>query len=192
MLAKLLVKCYGSIWSLKMVCQNTHSNLLKKLSIYIYEYYQYENSSSIAFNSQFLNEPCFPHGMKSIFISGDCKIGKNCVIFQQVTIGSIVLPDANMLGSPIIGDNCYIGAGAKIVGKVVIGNNVRIGANTVVYNDVPDNCVVVSAQQKNIIKSSELDNKFYSFRNKWMYFGDGKHQLVTDKIKLSILETIRK
>lgn len=189
MIGKILVKLYGSIWNLKNYSQQSKNRFLKKISLTIYELYQYENSSSIAYNSSFVNEPCFPHGMKSIFISGDAIIGSNCIIFQQVTIGSVTLPDARSMGAPVIGDNCYIGAGAKIIGKVNIGNNVRIGANTVVYKDVPDNSIVVSSEQKNIIKSDSLDNKFYTYKDKWMYYEDSKFIEVEDETIIFSLES---
>ena len=78
-----------------------------------------------------------------MFISGDAQIGKACVIFQQVTIGSNRTPGSKHWGAPIIGDNCYIGAGAKIIGNVKIGDNCRIGANAVVTKDVPSNSTIV-------------------------------------------------
>lgn len=83
------------------------------------------------------------------------------------------MPDSKRVGAPTIGDNCYIGVGAKIIGKLTIGSNVRIGANCVVYEDVLDNCVVVSASQK-IIRKDKLVNRFYSFHGKWVYYKDGK------------------
>ncbi|BAN22740.1 serine acetyltransferase [Caballeronia insecticola] len=113
--------------------------------------------------------------MKSVFVSGDAKVGRNCVIFQQVTIGSITLPDSAGAGAPTIGDNVYIGAGAKIVGNVVVGDNVRIGANAVVYKDVPSNSVVVGGEQKIIVKEATLDNRFFSSHGgRWVYFDNGE------------------
>ena len=87
--------------------------------------------SYIGPTAKFESEPCFPHGIIGVFISGGSTIGKNCVIFQQVTIGSNALKGSPGYGAPVIGDNCYIGAGAKIIGNVKIGNNCRIGANAV-------------------------------------------------------------
>ncbi len=103
--------------------------------------------------------PCFPHGERGVFISKNSTIGRNCVIFQQVTIGSNTLRGSNT-GSPTIGDNCYIGAGAKIIGNVRVGNNCRIGANACVYKDMPDNSVAVCAPTRIIVKDSVLDNGF--------------------------------
>lgn len=77
-----------------------------------------------------------PHAI-SIVVHYNAKIGRNCTIYQFVTIGGDVKGNA-----PIIGDNCFIGAGAVIVVRVVIGNNVTIGANAVVNKNVPDNATV--------------------------------------------------
>lgn len=185
MILRIFVGVFGSAWNLKNLCITTRSPLLKRLFISIYGLYQYENGSSVAWNSNFLGTPCFPHGMKSIFISGGASIGRNCVVFQQVTIGSNTLPDSKGGGAPVIGDNCYIGAGAKIIGNVKVGNNVRIAANAVVYLDVPDNCVVLSGEQKTVLRETALDNRFYSYQGKWVYFDDGKWVPVTDLLILN-------
>ena len=82
--------------------------------------------------------PEFPHGLQGIFISRYARIGKNCWIYQNVTIGEVNKK------APVIGDNCLIGAGAIVIGGVRIGNNVKIGAGAVVNGDVPDGCTVVA------------------------------------------------
>lgn len=74
---------------------------------------------------------------------GARSIGKNCTVFQQVTIGA-----ATQYGTPTILDNVTIYAGAIIIGNVTIGNNVVIGANATVYTNVPDNCTVLPGTSK--------------------------------------------
>lgn len=187
MLARILVGTLGSVWNLKRLCNEVNVGIFKRVLISVYGIYQYENNSSVAWNSKFDGIPCLPHGMKSIFVSGDAVIGKNCVIFQQVTIGSNSLPNSKSVGAPTIGDNCYIGAGAKIIGRVRIGNNVRVGANAVVYRDVPDNSVVLSGEQRVLTRDILLDNRFYSRQGTWCYFDDGKWTSVTDPDKLKAL-----
>ena len=123
--------------------------------------YLEKRGSQIGIGASFENWPYFPHGIYGIFISPKVKIGKNCVIFQQVTIGAARTAGSKRNGNPIIGDDCYIGAGAKIIGNIKIGNNVRIGANAVVYEDIPDNSVVVSSPTRIITKKKKLDNRFY-------------------------------
>ena len=76
------------------------------------------------------------HGFATI-ISAE-KIGQNCWINQQVTIGF-----SNDTDCPTIGDNVIIYAGAKVLGNVRIGDNSIVGANAVVVKDVPENCTVV-------------------------------------------------
>lgn len=90
----------------------------------------------------FKSTPNLPHGLNGIVISHNAKIGSNCTIFHQVTIG-----EGNG-GAPTIGNNVLIGAGAKIIGGIKIGDNVKIGAGCVVSKDVPDNSTVVSAQNR--------------------------------------------
>lgn len=120
--------------------------------------------SYIGSGARFASTPTFPHGVTGIFISSGAVIGKDCVIFHQVTIGSNTLEDSSKKGSPTIGDNVYIGAGAKIIGCIRIGNNCRIGANCVVVKDVPDNTTVVSQPARYIIKDNPPTNVFTKFQ----------------------------
>ena len=105
-----------------------------------------------------------PHGISGIFISSGAVIGTGCTIFQQVTIGSNTLMETSKSGSPIIGNNVYIGVGAKIIGRVRVGNNVRIGANCVVFQDIPDNSTVVSSKPRIIEHQEERNNLFIEYK----------------------------
>lgn len=133
-------------------------------AIYRYKYHKLTMrfNAYIPRSVEFGSMPQLPHGLCGIFISTDAKLGKDCVIFQQVTIGSNTLKDSKGFGSPTLGDNVYIGAGAKIIGGVKIGNNVRIGANCVVTMDIPDNTTVVVEKPRLIQKSEPQDNKWVS------------------------------
>ena len=79
----------------------------------------------------------FQHGYSTI-VNVD-KLGKNCQIWQNVTLGK----EKPGGGRPVVGDNVKIFTGAVVVGGITIGNNVMIGANAVVTKSVPDNCTVV-------------------------------------------------
>ncbi len=190
MLIKLLVDKLGGFWELRRKINSLNGGFLKKIYIAIYRLYLYENSADIALSCEVANTQCMPHGERGVFIAGSAKIGKNAVIFQQVTIGSVILPDSKSLGAPTIGDNCYIGAGAKIVGRVKIGNNVRIGANAVVFKDVPDNSVVVVGEQRVITKDKPMINRYYTYDDgQWRYFEDGKWVRESDEKIIEILKT---
>lgn len=78
----------------------------------------------------------------NILINPNAKIGNNCTIFHEVTIGTNEFSNQVRI-APIIGNNVYIGCGAKIIGPITIGDNVRIGANSVVTTNIPSNCTVV-------------------------------------------------
>lgn len=79
-----------------------------------------------------------------IVIHNRSKIGNNCHIDQNVTIGGTT----KKYQVPILGDNVYVGAGAKILGPIKIGDNVIIGANSVVISDIPSNSLVVGIPGK--------------------------------------------
>ena len=83
-----------------------------------------------------------------IVVSGDAIIGRNCNISQGVTIG--VSRRGKRPGTPVLGDNVYLGPGAKVFGGITIGKNVAVGANCVVAKDVPDNAVVVGSPARAI------------------------------------------
>lgn len=113
---------------------------IKKNKKYKALYYRYRNlkkySCIIAPSADIGKNLKLPHPM-GVIIGRDAKIGNDCTIYQQVTIGQ------KNDKFPTIGNNVIIYAGAKIVGDIKIGNNVIIGANAVVIKDVPDNCTAV-------------------------------------------------
>ncbi len=111
----------------------------------------------------FATIPTFPHGLAGVFISQGAKIGANCTIFHQVTIGSNTAVGTKKPGSPTIGDNVYIGAGAKIIGGITIGDNVRVGANCVVTSDVPANATIVAGTPRVIEHDVPQDNHYTPF-----------------------------
>lgn len=77
-----------------------------------------------------------------VHISHNVVIGKSCVIIAQAGIG----------GSCIVGDRTYIGFGAHIKNKVKIGSGVTIGMGAVVLHDVPDGWTVVGNPARKLEK----------------------------------------
>lgn len=95
------------------------------------------------------------YGGIGIVIHNDTKIGDNCVIAQNVTIGR-KFRDRNV---PIIGNDVYIGANSVVVGEICIGNNVIIGAGSFVDKNIPDNTTVVGNPMR--IIESNRNKKYY-------------------------------
>ncbi|MDB5699410.1 MAG: serine acetyltransferase [Alphaproteobacteria bacterium] len=72
-----------------------------------------------------------PHP-NGVVIHPDTKVGANCLIMQQVTLGT-----NGADGPPVVGDGVDIGPGAKILGPVTVGSGALIGACSLVLGDVP-------------------------------------------------------
>ena len=154
------------LWTIREKAKNVKFEPLRML--YEAKYYRVIASAGayIPLQVHFDKRPVFPHWIYGIFISQGARVGSNCTIFHQVTIGSNTLPNSRGGGYPTIGDNVYIGAGAKIIGGVKIGNNVRIGANCVVVTDVPDNATVVLPKPRIIMHDVQQDNSFVEVKIK--------------------------
>jgi serine O-acetyltransferase len=65
---------------------------------------------------------------------------------QGATVGSdaVVVGEAAG-GSPVIGDDVFVGPGAAIFGPVELGDRVHVGANSVVTSSFDDDVVVAGA-----------------------------------------------
>lgn len=72
---------------------------------------------------------------------GCSKMGKNCQVWQGVTIGKS--RSGLEEPRPVIGDNVKIYANSLVLGGITIGDNAIIGAASVVLKSVPANCTVV-------------------------------------------------
>lgn len=148
---------FKSYWALRQYLQGSprrHRLLWRTL-----DHWFRKQGSYVGRTAKIAGMPYFPHGCTGVFISKDAVIGRDAVIFQQVTVGSNTLPDSRRPGSPVIGDGVYIGAGAKIIGGITVGDCCRIGANAVVVHDMPSHCVAVCAPTR-IIQKEALDNTF--------------------------------
>jgi serine O-acetyltransferase len=97
----------------------------------------------------------------TIVVSIHAKIGCNCNIAHNVTIGAA---RGKRMGAPIIGNEVWIGTGAVLVGNITIGDNVMIAPNSFVNMDVPGNSVVIGNPAKIIPKEyptrDYINNKY--------------------------------
>lgn len=101
--------------------------------------------------------------MGGIWINKAVKIGKNCNLSHNVTLGAISKGAGK--GAPTIGDQVYIGPGAVISGNVTIGNNALIGANSVVLTNVPENGVFMGVPAKLFSKAGSEHYMSHTVQN---------------------------
>lgn len=92
------------------------------------------------------------HGFATI-ISAQ-KIGENCRVYQQVTIG--YKGDV----SPVLEDNVSVACGAKVLGDVTMHENSLAAAGAVVLKDVPRNAIVGGIPAKIIAYKDENNLDF--------------------------------
>jgi serine O-acetyltransferase len=78
---------------------------------------------------------------------GPCTIGRDCLIFHEVTIAS---EKAGLR----IGDGVDLYVGARLLGPLTVGDDAKIGANCVVATDVAPGSDLVTA--RNRVVSPEL------------------------------------
>lgn len=113
---------------------------LCKILVIRHAFWSVVTGADIPLNCQIGGGLLIPHP-NGIVIHPGAKIGVNCLIFQQVTIG---IRDAH--GFPDISGHVDIGAGAKVLGAIKIGPHARIGANAVITRDVEAGVVTVGTR----------------------------------------------
>ena len=76
-----------------------------------------------------------------IAVNNEVEIGKNCTLYQGVTIGMEFR--GKRRGNPVIGNNVWIGSNACVVGNITVGDDVLIAPLSFVNFDVPSHSIVV-------------------------------------------------
>ena len=118
---------------------NLFKLIYKKFCVIRHRFWSIVTGAEIHLNCQIGGGLLIPHP-NGIVIHPEAVIGKNCLIFQQVTLA----------GRVVLGTHVDVGAGAKIIGPVVIGDHVCIGANAVVVKNVSSHKTVVGIPAKEI------------------------------------------
>ena len=94
------------------------------------------------------------HGT-GVVIGETCIIGRNCRLYQGVTLGALSFPknaDGTLTKGiprhPILCDNVTVYAGATILGRVTIGKGAVIGGNVWITQDVPDGARILQERPR--------------------------------------------
>lgn len=133
------------VYLLRMAQKYQKTSVLNTFWRIILRHYQIKYGFQIYPETQ-IGEGFYLGHWGSLVINPKTIIGKNCNIAQGVTIGQ--QNRGKNEGSPIIGDEVWIGTNAVIVGAVTIGNNVLIVPNSYVNFDVPSHSVVIGNPAK--------------------------------------------
>lgn len=113
--------------------RNPFAICVRSIAALRHRFWSIVTGADIPVNTQIGGGLLLPHP-NGVVIHPAVKIGPNCLLMQQVTLG---VRKGNG-DTPIIGGHVDIGAGAKILGAVRIGDHACIGANAVVLRDVPE------------------------------------------------------
>ena len=124
-----------------------------KIAVMRHRFWSVVTGCDLPINTKIGGGLLMPHP-NGIVVHPLCEIGPNCLIFQQVTLGS----NGSITGSgvPTLGGHVDVGAGAKILGPIMVGDNAVIGANAVVLTDVPANTVAVGIPSR-VISSADRE-----------------------------------
>ncbi len=86
-----------------------------------------------------------------IVIHGHCRIGDDCIIRQNCTLGIRSLD--RLADAPMLAERVNVGAGAVLLGAISIGAGAQIGANAVVLQDVPPGALAVGVPARLVERS---------------------------------------
>ena len=118
---------------------------LKQFYKILFVFFRKINHNDISLKTQIGPGLYFGHPY-CIVINPGVIIGTNVNIHKGVTIGQE--NRGKRKGTPIIGNDVWIGINTTITGKVSIGNDVLIAPNSFVNLDIPDHSVVIGNPAK--------------------------------------------
>lgn len=104
--------------------------VFSKIHVARHRFWSAISGADIPINAKIGGGLLIPHP-NGIVIHPSAEIGVNCLIHQQVTIGT-----TRKGGYPVVKGHVDIGAGAKILGAITLHEHSMVGANAVVTKDV--------------------------------------------------------
>ena len=136
--------------------QEAQNPLIKYLCRKLYNRYRTKRCIEIDAETQIGAGLYFGHAY-CITINPKAVLGRNINLHKGVTIGQE--NRGKRKGTPVIGDNVWIGVNATIVGSIHVGSDVLIAPNSYVNCDVPDHSIVFG--NPCIIKHSDFATENY-------------------------------
>jgi serine O-acetyltransferase len=94
-----------------------------------------------------------------IILSRDVRIGHNCSLAQNVTLGTGGKGESR--GAPTIGNRVFIGTHSVIVGRIQVGEDAMVCAGSVVTRDVAPRAVVVGNPARVVSFEGSFDHVVY-------------------------------
>lgn len=157
-------KIFGDeIWKFQIAlrkCEyynNTKTKNLKLLCKYYYKYKLHKLSLKLNFS---IPINVFSAGLSiahygTIVVNKNAKIGENCRIQENVTIGATGGSDK----AAIISDNVFLGSGAKLIGDIFIAEGIAIGAGSVVTKSFYEkNITIAGVPAKKISNNGSVND----------------------------------
>jgi serine O-acetyltransferase len=95
----------------------------------------------------------------SIILAPEARIGHNCSLAQNVTIG--IAGGGDERGAPTIGNRVFIGAHSVIVGRITVGDDAVVCAGSVVNRSVPARAVVMGNPARVVSYDGSFDYVYY-------------------------------
>lgn len=84
-----------------------------------------------------------------IVIHHNCRIGNDCIVRQNTTIGAGSYESAHF--GPILCDNVELGAGSAVIGKIKVHEGVRLGPGAVAMMNVPAGATVFAPPSRVVV-----------------------------------------
>jgi len=136
--------------------QKENNIFLKSIYKILFVYYRKKNLIELTENVV-IGEGLYLGHAYCITINSEVVIGKNCNIHKGVTIGQE--NRGKRKGTPVIGNEVWIGINSTIVGRITIGDDVLIAPNSYVNCDIPSHSIVMG--NPCMIKHKENATKDY-------------------------------